>query len=199
MNPTAIEFYYDPVSPYTYLASTQIKALAARAGAEIVWKPMLLGKVFEAAGNRMPAAVPAKGRYLFQDIKLWARHYGVPLTMPTVFPANSLIAQRVACALSAAQLPDFACAMMKAYWAEGLDISQPEVVVAVANSLGLDGAALLAAAQAPEAKDKLRALTDEAVSRGVFGAPTFFVGTQMFWGNDRLPLIEDYLAGKLAT
>jgi 2-hydroxychromene-2-carboxylate isomerase len=195
-----IEFFWDPASPYTYLASTQIEALAARAAVGVVWKPFLLGKVFEATGNRMPAAIPAKGKHLFQDVQRWGQHYGVAVGFPKVFPVNSVAALR--CGIAAAgqgKAAEFAKAVMKAYWAEGQDISQPGVLVAVAAAVGLDGAALLAQTQEPAVKDALRANTEEAVRRGAFGAPTFFVGEQMFWGNDRLVLLEEFLRGKIAA
>lgn len=195
-----IEFFWDPASPYTYLASTQIGPLAARAGASLEWKPFLLGKVFEATGNRMPAAIPAKGKHLFCDVQRWAQFYGVPVSFPKVFPVNSVLALRAGIAAAAhGQAAEFACAVMKAYWADGADISQPAVVGEVAAALGLDGAALLAQAQEQPVKDALRANTEEAVRRGAFGAPTFFVGEQMFWGNDRLVLLEQYLCGKIAA
>src|ERR1700739_1116118 len=124
-----IEFFWDAASPYTYLASTQIEALAQRAGATVVWKPFLLGKVFEATGNRAPAMIPAKGKHLFQDVQRWAQHYGVPVGFPKVFPVNSVAALR--CGIAAAgqgKGAEFAKAVMRAYWAEGQDISQPEVL-----------------------------------------------------------------------
>lgn len=194
-----IEFFWDPASTYSYLAATQIEALAARCGATVQWKPFLLGKVFEATGNKMPAALPAKGKYLFRDAALWARYYGVPFAFPKIFPLNSVLASRAA--LAAAQAGrgvEFSLALLKAYWAEGKDPSQPEVVAAIAGSVGLDGAALLAATQEPSVKDALRANTDDAVKRGAFGAPTFYVGEQMFWGNDRLGLLEAYVKGEIA-
>jgi 2-hydroxychromene-2-carboxylate isomerase len=196
----SIEFFWDPASPYTYLASTQIEAVAARAGAAVVWKPFLLGKVFEATGNRMPAACPAKGKHLFQDVQRWAQHYGVPVGFPKVFPVNSVAALRCAIAATAqGKGADYAKAVMKAYWGDGQDISQPEVLAAVAAGLSLDGAALLAQTQDAAVKDVLRANTEEAVKRGAFGAPTFYVGEQMFWGNDRLVLLEEFLRGKIAA
>ena len=199
MTTTTIEFFFDPASPYTYLASTQIDAVAARANVAVVWKPFVLGKAFEATGNRMPAAIPAKGKYLFADIQRWAVHYGVPLNMPKIFPINSLLALRAACAASEAERPALAKAVMRAYWADGADIANPEVLASIAESAGLDGAALIAATQTQAVKDQLRSWTDEAVARGAFGAPTFFVGEQMFWGNDRLVLLEDYVSGKLVA
>ncbi len=194
-----IEFFWDAASPYTYLAATQIEAVARRCGARLVWKPFLLGKVFEATGNRAPASVPAKGKHLFEDLRRWARLYGVPFQFPKIFPINTVAALRVACALPEEQRAAWAKAVMQCYWGKDGDISQPEVLKSVAAELKLDGDKLLAATQEPAIKDQLRAYTDEAVKRGVFGAPAFFVGEQMFWGNDRLVLLEEFLNGKLAA
>lgn len=199
MEPRNIEFFWDAASPYTYLAATQIEPVMARAGATLVWRPFLLGKVFEATGNRMPAAVPAKAKHLFCDVQRWAQHYGVPVAFPKVFPVNSVLALRAGIAASAqGRGAEFAGAVMKAYWADGVDISQPEAVGAIAAMVGLDGPALLLQAQEQPVKDQLRTNTEEAVRRGAFGAPTFFVGEQMFWGNDRLVLLEEFLGGKIA-
>lgn len=192
-----VEFYFDCASPYTYLAVTQIEAVARRAGGSVVWKPFLIGKAFEATGNRMPASVPAKAKYMFKDLQRWARHYGVAFQFPGVFPINSLLPQRVACAVPAARIGDYALAVMSAYWAHNQDIQKPEVLQAVLDSLGLDGAAALAATQDEAVKTQLKTHTEEAIARGAFGAPTFFVGKAMFWGNDRLGLIEETLAGRL--
>lgn len=200
MSSSTIEFFWDAASPYTYLASTRIEALASRVGARLEWKPFLLGKVFQATENRMPASVPAKGKYLFKDVQLWARYYEVPFSFPKVFPLNSLLPQRVACAASnAGRGSDFAKAVMRAYWGEGKDIGQPEVIKAVCATLDLDGETLLKQAGESSAKDLLRAYTEDATQRGAFGAPTFFVGQQMFWGNDRLQLMEACLKGRLAA
>ncbi len=200
MSKRIIEFFWDPASPYTYLAGTRIEALAARSGVQIEWKPFVLGKVFEATGNRAPASVAAKRKHLFQDIQFWAGHYGVPLNFPKIFPVNSIAALRAGCAANRQERGGaYAQAIMQAYWADGADIAQPEAIVAAASAAGLDGAALMAQTQEQPIKDQLRANTEEAVKRGAFGAPTFFVGQQMFWGNDRLVLLEDYLAGKLAA
>ena len=200
MEQRTIEFFWDAASPYTYLAATQIEPLAARAGVGLVWRPFLLGKVFEATGNRMPAAVPAKGKHLFRDVQRWAQHYGVPVAFPKVFPVNSVLALRAGIAASAqGKGSEFALAVMRAYWADGSDIGQPETVSAAAVAVGLDGPALLLRAQEQAVKDQLRANTEEAVKRGAFGAPTFFVGEQMFWGNDRLVLLEEFLRGRIAA
>lgn len=194
-----VEFFLDCASPYTYLAATQIEAVAQRAGGQVLWKPFLIGKTFEATGNKMPASVPAKAKYMFKDLQLWARHYAVPFQFPKIFPINSLLPQRLLCAVPAARLPDAALAFMRAYWAEDVDIQKPEALQDLLDSLGLDGAALLAAAQTDEVKAQLKANTEDAVARGAFGAPTFFIGKAQFWGNDRLGLIEEMLAGRLAA
>jgi 2-hydroxychromene-2-carboxylate isomerase len=195
-----VEFFWDAASAYTYLATTQVEAVAQRCGARIEWKPFLLGKVFEATGNRMPASVPAKAKHLFSDMQRWCAYYRIPLNIPKVFPVNSVLALRAGIAAGGqGKGAEFAKAVTGAYWAQGLDISQPEVVGNVARGVGLDPAALLAQTQEQAVKDQLRLNTDEAVKRGVFGAPTFFVGEEMFWGNDRLVLLEAFLCGKLAA
>ena len=197
MTAPSIEFFWDSASPYTYLAATQIEALAARHGATVQWKPFLLGKAFEASGNKAPATIPAKGKYMFRDLALWAKHYGVPFRFPSVFPVASLTSLRIACGLPPEQVGHWALAVMTGYWTQDQDIGQPDVLKAVARSLGLDPEATLALAQDPAVKDRLKANTDEAVARGVFGAPTFFIGKQMFWGNDRFVLMEAVLSGRL--
>lgn len=194
-----IHFFFDPASTYSYLAATQIEAFAKAHGTTVEWKPFLLGKAFEATGNKMPAAIPAKGKYLFKDAGLWAKLYKVPFAFPKIFPLNSVLASRSCIAAAhAGQGLAFTQAMFKAYWADGQDLSLPEAVTAVAKSVGLDGEALLAAAASQPVKDELRANTEDAIARGVFGAPTFFIGKQMFWGNDRLPLMSAFLKGELA-
>lgn len=197
MSARTIEFFWDSASPYTYLAATQIEAFAQRHDATVVWKPFLLGKAFEATGNKPPAQIPAKGKYLFQDLRMWAKLYGVPFRWPKVFPVASLTSLRIACALSDAQASTWAQAVMSAYWGREEDIGQPEVLKTVAAQLGWNGDELLAKAQDPAVKDKLKINTEEAIGRGVFGAPTFFIGDKMFWGNDRFELMAALLDGKL--
>ncbi|PTU32593.1 2-hydroxychromene-2-carboxylate isomerase [Stenotrophobium rhamnosiphilum] len=193
-----IEFFWEPGSPYTYLAGTQIEKVAAATGAKVVWKPFLLGKVFENRGMKMPASIPAKASYMFKDLARWAQIYQVPLTMPTVFPISSLIASRAAIAASQLGFEAAAAkAILQTYWGEGLDISQPEVLSAAFTKAGLDAAAIFARAQEQSVKDQLKENTEEALKRGVFGAPTMFVGDAMFWGNDRLEQVGLVLAGKI--
>ncbi len=184
-----LEFFYDFTSPYTYLASTQVEAVAARAGAAVRWRPFLLGGVFKATGNRAPLEVPAKGRHMLTDLARWSRRLGVPLRFPGTFPIPSVLALR--CALAAegqGKLVPFSQAVFRAAWAEEQDIASPEVLAGLADDLGLDGAALVAAA--PGFKEALARQTAEAVERGAFGAPTFFVGEELFVGNDRLDFVE---------
>lgn len=193
-----IEFFWEPGSPYTYLAATQIEALARENNATVAWKPFLLGKVFDARGTKLPAAIPAKAQYMFKDLARWAQQYQVPFTMPKVFPVHSLLASRAA--IAASQLGHesaAALAILHAYWGEGLDISQAEVLVAAFNKSGLDGAAILQHAQDQSVKDQLKSNTEDALKRGVFGAPSLFVGDAMFWGNDRLEHMRLVLQGKI--
>jgi 2-hydroxychromene-2-carboxylate isomerase len=148
--------------------------------------------VFKATGNRAPVEVEAKGRHMWRDLERWAKRLAVPLVRPAVFPASTVLALRAALAADdAGKLIAFTHAAFHAYWGEGRDLSQPEVVAAAGTAAGLDGAALVAAA--PGCKDRLVRQTQDAVDRGAFGAPTFFVGGEMFVGNDRLDFVEEAL------
>jgi 2-hydroxychromene-2-carboxylate isomerase len=190
-----IEFFFDVGSSYSYLASSQIAAVGERTQTPVRWRPFLLGAVFKATGNDLPIKLPAKARWMLSDMTAWAAHYKIPFRMPSRFPLVTLRTQRFLAAVERAhpaQLAPVALALFKAYWAEGQDITTDPVLAAAAA--GLDTAALLAAIELQETKDHLRATTDEAVRRGAFGAPTMFVGDAMFWGNDRLPLLEEHLA-----
>lgn len=198
-NPPKLEFFWDVGSPYTYLASTQLAGIRSRTGAEIVTRPMLLGGVFKATGNHMPASVITKGQYMKSDLRRWRAHYGVKLLIPpdeVVFPINSLVSMRVASAIEdPAEAERFMHAIMAAYWTEGVDVSHPEAVQGVLEGHGFDAVRLVKATQDQAVKDKLRASTDEAVERGAFGAPAMFIGDQLFWGNDRLHFVEAALRG----
>ncbi|HUL58036.1 MAG TPA: 2-hydroxychromene-2-carboxylate isomerase [Anaeromyxobacteraceae bacterium] len=187
-----LEFFYDFVSPYSYLASTRVAALAERQAANLRWRPFLLGGVFKATGNRAPIEVEAKGRHMWIDLQRWAKRLGVPLVRPDPFPVASILALRSALeAERQGKLVPFTHAVYRAYWGEGRDISQPDLLAQLAASVGLDGPAVVAAA--PQHKEALARQTQDAVDRGAFGAPTFFVGGEMFVGNDRLELVEDAL------
>lgn len=193
-----VELFFDIGSSYSYLAATQMAALTARTGVPVRFRPFLLGAVFKATGNEMPARLPAKARWMLHDMTLWAHHYGIEFRMPSRFPLVTLRPQRALTAAerlagSAAVAP-FALALFRAYWAEDQDVSTDPVIAAAATAAGLDAAAIVAAIEAPETKEQLRATTDEAIRRGAFGAPSMFVGDALFWGNDRIPLLEQYLA-----
>jgi 2-hydroxychromene-2-carboxylate isomerase len=176
-----IEFFYDYASTYSYLAHRQIEALATRHAAELIFKPMVLGFVFKATGNSMPASVPAKATYMIHDVRRWVRHYGLPFHMPSVFPVNTIRALRTAvAALEEGTFAAYHHAVMEAYWANDQDIGDGEVLAAVASSAGLDGPRLVARAEEAGIKERLKANTDEAIARGAFGAPTFFVVAVVF-------------------
>jgi 2-hydroxychromene-2-carboxylate isomerase len=192
-----VEFFFDFGSPAAYLAYTQLPGIAARAGAGIVWKPMLLGGVFKATGNASPITVPAKGRWIRQDFQRFAARYGVPLRMPPDFPVNTLAMMRGAVGMQLRRPADFGpyCkAMFGGMFERGLAMGDAAVLAGVLKDAGLDPAAFEALVADPEVKQGLIRNTEEAVSRGVFGAPAFFVGDEMHWGQDRL----DFVAAALA-
>ena len=196
--PDVVEFFFELSSPYSYIAATQLGALATRTGARTLWKPFLLGAVFQATGNVAPATVPAKGIYLLRDLGRQTTRLGIPFSFPATFPINAIKAQRLLLATAAAQGQEvhnaLALALFRAYWAEKKDIREDAVLLDILKSQGLpDPAGLLEATGTQRVKDALKATTDEATARGVFGAPTFFVGDEMFWGADRMAELEHFL------
>ena len=192
-----VEYFFDYVSPFAYLADTQLPALAQRTGAEIVHRPFFLGGVMQATKNSPPITVPNKGRYMFVEIQRWAKRYGVPANPNPHFPVNTLTAMRVAvAALGEPRFGDLHRALFRAVWVDGKNLADEAVLEATVAAAGLDAAALLPRAKEQAAKDALRRNTEEAVERGAFGAPTFFVGDEMFWGNDRLDFVEEALGGQ---
>jgi 2-hydroxychromene-2-carboxylate isomerase len=193
-----IELFFDIGSSYSYLAFTQIDGIEQRTGRTVRARPFLLGGVFKATGNDMPARVAAKARYMITDMQRWSEEYGVAFALPASFPSITISTQRalVACdrLFGQAALRKLARALFDAYWARGQDVADKAVIAAVATACGLDAAAIVAGIDAQETKDRLRADTEEAVARGAFGAPTFFVGDQMFFGNDRIPHLERFVS-----
>jgi 2-hydroxychromene-2-carboxylate isomerase len=192
-----VEFFFDFGSPYTYLAYHQLPKIAARHGATIIWRPMLLGGVFQATGNKSPIEIPAKGRYSLIDLQRWAQHFGVPLQMNPHFPINTLPLMRGAVAMqlrSEVEFQRYVAVIFRAMFEHPRNLNQPEEVAAVLAENGMDPTAFVDLINAPAAKEKLKENTAQAVARGVFGAPTFFVGEQMFWGQDRLDFVEQALA-----
>ena len=190
------EFWFDFGSSASYLAWTQLPALEAETGAKAVFKPMLLGGVFQATGNQSPVSVPAKGKYIFEDFTRFARRYGVPFNRNPHFPINTLLLMRGAIALQmkgGARFMDYCRAMFDAIWVDALNMNDPATAAEALRKAGFDDQAMVALASEQATKDALKFATQTAVELGVFGAPTFFVGDQMFWGRDRLDFVKEAL------
>ena len=191
-----VEFYFDVGSPAAYLAWKRMPQLCQEARAAIDYKPMLLGGVFQAAGNHSPMTVPAKGRYMVSDLQRFAQRHTIAFNHNPFFPINTLTLMRGATALQMrdeARLLPYVDAVYRAIWVDGKDMNDPAVVGAVLQQAGFDPMTLLGMANDPVVKDRLKAVTQEAVARGVFGAPTFFVDGQMYWGQDRLDFVKEAL------
>ncbi len=191
-----LDFYFDCSSPWTYLAFHAIQPLAAEAAAEIVWKPILVGGVFNAVNQTVydsrAKPNPRKQAYMLQDLGAWAKLYGLDIVFPPrVFPVNSVKCMRGAfVALDEGKLVPYATAAFEAYWGNDLDIAQEAVLADIATRAGLERQHFFAGIETDSCKARLRANTDELIARGGFGSPTIFVGDQMFFGNDRMPLIK---------
>ena len=186
-----VEFFFDVGSPASYLAWTQLDSIAQRTHAKIVWRPMLLGAVFQATGNTSPATVPAKGTYLLKDLKRFSRIYDVPFRFNPFFPLNTMHLMRGATAyLGEPEFENYLTAVFNALWAEKLNMASPEVVAEVLSKAGIDASDFMARISESAVKARLKATTEEAVARGVFGAPSFFVEDEMFFGQDRLDFVE---------
>ena len=191
-----VEFFFDFASATSYLAFTQLPKIAAAREAEISWRPMLLGAVFKATGNVSPVTIAAKGRWMFGDLQLWGERYGVPFIATPHFPVNSLTALRGAVAMQMRMPQEFrryVDLMFRAIWETHRNFNQQDEIAAVLREAGFDLDRMLALVSDPAVKLQLTINTDEAVARGVFGAPTFFVGDQMFFGQDRLEFVAEAL------
>jgi 2-hydroxychromene-2-carboxylate isomerase len=196
-----LEFWFEFASSYSYPAAMGVETAAAERGVTLAWRAFLLGPIFQSQGwNDSPFNLyPAKGRYMWRDLERLCEARGIPLRRPSQFPRNGLLAARVACRFAdAAWLPGFVRAVYRANFAEDLDISKPEVVAGCLAGSGEDPAAVLAAAQSPEAKAALRAQTEDAARHGIFGAPSFRAGGELFWGGDRLETALDWALGRKA-
>ncbi|UVL63850.1 2-hydroxychromene-2-carboxylate isomerase [Pseudomonas sp. B21-032] len=192
-----VEFFFDLGSPASYLAWTQLPKLCAQHDAQLVYRPMLLGGVFQATGNASPAMVPAKARHVFVDFQRYAKRYGVTLALPPGFPINTLGLMRGTVAVQRYQPERFAAylnAMFTALWVRQRNLADPQVLAAVLQEAGFDPEQYQAWSAEPEVKAALKDATEEAVRRGVFGAPSCFVGEQMFFGQDRLEFVVEALA-----
>lgn len=191
-----VEFYFDVGSPAAYLAWRRLPRICENAGAALAYKPMLLGGVFQATGNQSPMAIAAKGRYMMKDLERFAERDRTPFSHNPFFPINTLTLMRGATALQMrdeARLVPYVDAVYRAIWVDHKNMNDAAVVAGVLREAGFEPAGLLAMANDPEVKERLKAVTQEAVARGVFGAPTFFVGECMYWGQDRLDFVEQAL------
>jgi len=191
-----VEFYFDFGSPYSYLAYKTLPGIAAAHGADIVWRPTLLGGVFKATGNHSPAETPAKAKWMRQDLQRWAQHYGVAFHHNPYFPVNTLTLMRGAAGLQAqgAMFHKYLDAIFHAMWNEPRNLGDQDELAAVLRQAGFDAADFQALVNDPAVKEQLKKSTEEAVARGVFGVPSFFVDGEMHWGQDRLEFVAAALA-----
>jgi 2-hydroxychromene-2-carboxylate isomerase len=190
-----VEFFFDFGSPTAYLAYTQLPAIAARTGATIKWRPFLLGGVFKATGNAAPWVVPAKGPYGSRDMERFAKRYGVELARNPFFPINTLLLMRGAAGYEGTdRFMAYVDAIYDGMWRRPRNMGDIGVLSETLSAAGFDPAEFQALIEDPAVKDRLKATTEEAVARGAFGAPTFFVDGEMFFGQDRLDFVEEVLA-----
>lgn len=192
-----VEFFFDLGSPATYLAYTQLPKICEQTNSQLIYIPILLGGVFKATGNASPATIPAKGRYMFVDLDRYAKRYGVPLEFNPNFPINTLMLMR---AVTGVQLrhPErfqaFIDCLFQGIWVEGRNLGDPATVAQILTKNGFDPDHILALTSNEDVKATLKDNTDKAVLRGVFGAPSMFVGNQLFFGQDRLDFVLEALA-----
>jgi len=196
-----IDFWFDFSSPFGYLASARIEAIAARHGRDVDWHPMLLGAVFKITGQRPLTEAPMKGEYSIHDLYRSAREHDIPFEQPTPFPIGAVAACRATLwlkghddASQVALAVPLIHALFRAYYVDGRDISDAAAVLDVAADTGVDRAALEQALGEPSVKDALRTAVESAIERGVFGSPTFAADGELFWGNDRLDMLDRWLA-----
>ena len=190
------EFYFDISSPWTYLAFSRVENIAEKCGVDIDWKPILVGGVFnsvnETVYEQRANPHPVKGRYYVKDLQDWAQFCGIEIGAPPVFPVRAVNLMRAALvALDAGCLPDFSRLAFYAYWGELRDVSQPEELAQICTGVGLDPNDVAEKINSDDIKGRLRTNTERLVARGGFGSPTMFInGSDMYFGNDRLPLVE---------
>ncbi len=192
--PRQVEFLFDFGSPTSYIAYRRLATIADRTGATIVWTPVLLGAILQSLGNTQPTAVPAKRKWFFADLALWARQFGIEYQENPHFPVVTLALQRGAIALQGSPLfAAYVEAVFSAMWQTPRNLGDATVLEQVLTSAGIDTEDFKARIGSPEVKNRLKANTDSAISRGVFGCPSFFVGDQLFFGQDRLHFVEEAL------
>lgn len=194
--PAPIDFWFDFSSPYGYIASEQVEAVAARHGRGVRWHPILLGPIFKAIGTAPLVTLPIKGDYSRHDFARMARYHQVPFRMPEKFPVGTQAAVRAFYLLDdrdAVLARDFARRVYRGYFAEGRDVGDPAVVLAIAGEAGADAGPLAEALKGDAIKERAKAEVEAAMKAGVFGSPHFIVDGEPFWGADRLPLLEEWL------
>ena len=197
MSAAPVDFYFEFSSPYGYIASQLADDFEKRIGRPLAWRPFLLGPVFKATGGAPLVAIPMKGEYSKRDFLRSARMHGVPYRQPSKFPIGTVAAMRAfywASDHDPAKARAFAKALYTAYFADGKDISAPATVLDVAKSVGLDTDALANALEDPALKERAKREVDAAIAAGVFGSPFFVVDGEPFWGVDRLPMLEQWIA-----
>jgi 2-hydroxychromene-2-carboxylate isomerase len=197
--PKKLEFFYDCSSPWTYLAFSKIEDLAIRHGAELIWQPILVGGLFNTVNPSVYESrakpVPVKAKYYVKDLRDWAQFYGLKIGNPSVFPVNSVKAMRGALVANEHRIiAQYSRRVFESYWGDDRDISQDEVIREIVREVGLDGKEFFTKIVSDEYKARLRENTEELIARGGFGSPTMFVEGSMFFGNDRLPLVEHALS-----
>lgn len=194
-----VEFFYDFTSPTAYLAWKRLPAIIERTGGELVYRPMFLGGVMQTTGNRPPGMLPQKGKWMSEDLKRWAKRFDIPFRHNPHFPMMTLMVQRAAYHfLDRPEFERYLAAIFDAAWRDQRNIADKAELADILTKAGFAPDEFFAAAENPANKEKLKATTDEAVARGVFGAPTFFVATpdgeEMHFGQDRLDFVEEALA-----
>jgi len=192
-----VEFFFDLGSPTTYLAYTQLPGLCAQTNSQLIYRPMLLGGVFKATGNASPAAIPAKGPYMFKDLNRFAQRYGVAFRFNPHFPINTLLLMRAVTGMQLRhpkRFEAFIDCLFRALWVDARNLNDPATVAAVLSEGGFDPGSVLALTADEQVKEALKAATEEAIRRGVFGAPSMFVGDELYFGQDRLDFVREALA-----
>jgi 2-hydroxychromene-2-carboxylate isomerase len=192
--PKQLEFFYDFTSPTAYLAWARLPQILQRTGAKVLYRPMFLGGVMQTTGNRPPGTVEAKARWMAADLQRWAKRHNTPFVRNPHFPMMTLMVQRAAHGwLDRPDFETYLAAVFNSAWQKQQNIADRETLAAIVTEAGFSASDFFAAAENPLNKEKLKATTDEAVARGVFGAPTFFVGDEMHFGQDRLDFVEEAL------
>jgi 2-hydroxychromene-2-carboxylate isomerase len=190
-----VEFFFDFGSPASYLAWTQLPQIADKASAQIIWQPMLLGGVFKATGNQSPVMIPSKGAWMLKDLARFAHRYNVQMNFNPHFPINTLTLMRGAAGYQGSErFEHYVKIIFEALWVEKKNLGKPEVVAEVLSAAGFDPAEFERLVSDETVKERLKATTEEAIQRGVFGAPTFFIGEEMHFGQDRLDFVSEALS-----